>query len=181
LTDDYSEEEFAPIAAAMKNLPSFAPSPRFADKVMARVRIEGASNLPVAAEIRSVAPVYRAPIERRAPAPVVQTDYRRSLPARMLAGALVASLGVTMTAVVLVSVFNFNLFLLISRVFGESTMAFLASFATDAVATTTATATSTIAAAGTASGALVAGSFAIGAVAATAALRAAASASRRAA
>lgn len=180
MTDDYSNDDFAPIAAAMKNLPSFAPSPHFADKVMARVRVEGAKNLPVAAEIHSIAPVYHA-MERRASAPVASTDYRRSLPARLIAASLVASLGVTMTAVVLVTVFNFNLFMLISRVFGESTMAFLASFASTTVATTSATATSTVAAAGTMTGALVAGSFAVGAVAATAVLRAAASASRKAA
>jgi hypothetical protein len=99
----------------------------------------------------------------------------------MVAGALVASLGVTMTAIVLVSVFNFDVFLLVSRIFGQSTMAFLASLATDAGATATATASSTAAAAGTATGIAAIASFAAGAAAATAALRAAASASRKAA
>jgi len=39
LIDDFSDDDFAPIAAAMKELPYFAPSPHFADKVMARVNV----------------------------------------------------------------------------------------------------------------------------------------------
>ena len=181
MTDDFSDEEFAPIAAAMKKLPSFAPSPHFADKVMARVRNPGIVNIPARTEIRSIAPSYVAPIERHASMPAIQPDLRRSLPARIAVTALVASLGVTMTAIVLVGVFNFNLFMLISRVFGESTMTFLARLASDAGTSVTATAANTAAAASTVMGAAVVASFAAGAVAATAALRAAASASRKAA
>ena len=181
MTDYFPEEEFAPIAKAMKDLPYFAPSPQFADKVMARVRIPGAVRVPVVADRRSIEPAWTAPIERRSPTPVPQTNYRRSIPARIAAATLVASLGVTMTVVALVTFFDLNLFVLVSRIFGQSTMAFLASMASDATATAAATASSGAAAAGTTTGMAVIGSFAAGAVAATAALRAAATASRKAA
>ena len=184
MTDYFSEEEFAPIAKAMKDLPYFAPSPQFADKVMAHVRVRGAVQVPVVpvvADRRAIQPAWSAPIERRSPTPVPQTNYRRSIPARLAAAALVASLGVTMTAVALVAFFDQSLFVLISRIFGQSTMAFLAAMASDATATASATAASSAAAAGTATGMAVIGSFAAGVVAATAALRAAANASRKAA
>ena len=181
MTDYFQEEEFAPIAKAMKDLPYFAPSPQFADKVMARVHIQGAVQVPTAADRRAIEPAWSAPIERRSPTPVPQTSYRRSIPARIAAASLVASIGVTMTVVALVTLFDLNLFVLVSRIFGQSTMSFLASLATDATATATATASSSAAAAGTTTGMAVIGSFAAGAVAATAALRAAATASRKAA
>ncbi|MEO8576573.1 MAG: hypothetical protein ABI556_07735 [Gemmatimonadales bacterium] len=165
----------------MKQLPSFSPSPQFADKVMARVRIPGAVPAPAPGEIRVVAPAYRAPIERRSSVTVAQPDIRRSIPARIAATAMITSLGVTMTAVALAVFFDLNLFVLISRIFGASTMTFLSTLATDATASATATAAGTAAAAGTATGVAIAGSFAAGMVAATAALRAAASASRKAA
>jgi hypothetical protein len=181
LTDYFSEEDFAPIAKAMKDLPQFAPSPQFADKVMARVHIPGAVQVPAVADRRAVEPQWSAPIERRSPHLVPQTNYRRSIPARLAAASLVATVGVTMTVVTLIALFDVNLFVLVGRIFGQSTMAFLASIATDATASATATASSTAAAAGTGTGLAVIGSFAAGAVAATAALRAAATASRRAA
>jgi len=181
LTDYFSEEDFAPIAKAMKDLPYFAPSPQFADKVMARVRISGAVQVPALADRRAIEPAWSAPIERRSPHPVPQTNYRRSIPARIAAASLVATVGVTMTVVTLIALFDVNLFVLVGRIFGQSTMAFLATMATDATASVTATASSTAAAAGTGTGLAVIGSFAAGAVAATAALRAAATASRRAA
>ncbi len=181
MTDYFPEEEFAPIAKAMKDLPYFAPSPQFADKVMARVRIPGAVRVPVIADRRSIEPAWTAPIERRSPTPVPQTSYRRSIPARIAAATLVASLGVTMTVVALVTFFDLNLFVLVSRIFGQSPMAFLASMAPEATATAAATASTGAAAAGTVTGMAVIGSFAAGAVAATAALRAAATASRKAA
>ena len=179
MTDYFPEEEFAPIAKAMKDLPYFAPSPQFADKVMAHVRIQGAVQVPVVAQRRAVQPAWSAPIERRSPTPVPQTNYRRSIPARLAAAGLVASVGVTMTVVALITLFDLNLFVLVSRIFGQSTMAFLAAMASDATATAGATAASGAAAAGTTAGMAVIGSFAAGAVAATAALRAAANASRK--
>ncbi len=164
----------------MKQLPQFAPSPHFADKVMAQVRIGGAVQVPVVRDIRAMEPRYNAPIERRAPAPM-QPDLRRSIPARIAATALVASLGMTMTVVALVAFFDLNLFMFVSRIFGASTMTFLTGLATDATASVTATAAGAAASAGTGAGMAVFGSFAAGAVAATAVLRAAASASRKAA
>jgi len=181
VTDYFSEEEFAPIAKAMKDLPYFAPSPQFADKVMAHVRIQGALQVPTIADQRAIQPEWSAPIERRAPAMVPQTSLRRSIPARLAAASLVAAVGVTMSVVALVTFFNLDLFVLVSRVFGASTMTFLSSLATEASATASATAASSTAAAGTATGMAVIGSFAAGAVAATAVLRAAATASRKAA
>ena len=188
MTDNYSDQEFAPIAAAMKELPYFSPSPQFADKVMARVRVRGVIQVPAIVETPSVRPVRRsspapvyASVDRRSAAPVERADLRRSVPARIAAAALVASLSVTMATVALVTLFNFDIFLLVSRVFGPGTMSFLAALATDASATATGTAAGAVASAGTAAGMAVLGSFAAGAVAATAALRAAASASRRAA
>ena len=183
MTDYFSEDEFAPIAKAMKDLPYFAPSPQFADKVMARVRIPGALEVPATVDRRAIAvqPEWKAPVERRAPAMVPQTDLRRSLPARIAAASLVAAVGVTMSVVALVTIFNLDLFVLVSRIFGPSTMAFLSGLATEASTTAGATATSVAASAGTATGMAVIGSFAAGAVAATAALRVAATASRKAA
>lgn len=187
MTDFKSEEEFAPIAAAMKELPYFAPSPDFADKVMARVRLPGAARVPAAVEKRDISPARPRPvaypqydIDRRA-SPVPATDVRRSIPARIAVAGLVATLGVTMATVALVAFFNLDLLMLVSRVFGPGTMTFLSSLVTDASATASATASGAVASAGTATGAAVVGSFAAGVVAATVALRAAASASRRAA
>ena len=185
MTDNQSDQEFAPIAAAMKKLPSFSPSPQFADKVMARVRIQGASHVPAAipaAPVRRSTPAPAYPVmDRRVQAPVQSSDLRRSIPARLAAAALVASASVTVATIALVALFNVDLFLLVSRVFGPGTMSFLTALAADASATASATAASASASAGTAAGLAVIGSFAAGAVAATAALRAAASASRKAA
>lgn len=181
MTDNFPEQEFAPVAKAMKDLPYFAPSPQFADKVMAHVRIPGREQVPAVAERRAIQPAWSAPVERRSPTMVPQTDYRRSVPARIATAALVASVGVTMTVVALVALFDVNLFVLVSRIFGQGAVNFLAALASDASATAARTASSGAAAAGTATGIAVIGSFAAGAVAATAALRAAATASRRAA
>ena len=164
----------------MKDLPYFAPSPQFADKVMARVRVQGAISVPQLADTLAMR-AWPAPIERQAPAPVPQTDYRRSIPARLAAASLVASLGVTVTLVTLVSISDLNLFMLVSRIFGAGTMTFLSGLAASVSSTASATAASSTAAAGTAAGAAVIGSIAAGAVAATAALRAAATVSRKAA
>jgi hypothetical protein len=185
LIDDFSDADFAPIAAAMKELPYFAPSPHFADKVMARVSVAGAAPvpvpLPVAARSRQVAPRYIAPPVPHQSYVPARADLRRSIPARIAATALVASFGAAVTAIVLVTVFNVDLFVLLSRVFGEGAIGFLASLASDASASASATAASSSAAVGTATGAAVIGSFIAGAAIATAGLKAAASASRKAA
>ena len=181
MIDDYSEEEFAPIAAALRDLPQFAPSPQFADKVMSRVRIPGAANLPVTAKPMAVSPGYIAPPVRRESFVPARPDIRRSIPARLAATALVATFGTAVAAIVLVSVFNIDLFVLVARVFGQGAVGFMAGLAADATSSVGATAASTSAAAGTATGVAVIGSFVAGAAIATAGLKAAASASRKAA
>jgi hypothetical protein len=172
----------------MKKLPYFAPSPQFADRVMARVRIQGAGQVPMVAEAmpaarrRSEAVAgYGTRGERRDQVQAPREDLRRSIPARIAATALAASLSVTIAAVALFSFFNVEVMLLVSRVFGAETVSFLTALAGDASASVTTTATGVAASAGTATGMAVAGSFAAGLVVATAALRAAASASRKAA
>jgi hypothetical protein len=182
LTDHISDEEFEPIAAAMKKLPYFAPSPHFADKVRARVRVQGSVPMPVVAESRPVAaPGYVSPPARRRSDVLVTPELRRSIPARVAATALAASFGVAVTAAVLVAIFNIDLFVLVTRIFGEGAIAFIAGLGADATSSIGATAASSSAAAGTALGAAVIGSFVAGAVIATAGLKAAASASRKAA
>lgn len=182
MTDNYSEEDFTAIEAALKELPYFSPSPDFADKVMARVRLPGAVQVPAVADRRAIEPRYTsAPIERRAPSLVPQADYGRSIPARLAAASLVATVGVTMTAIVLVAVFDVNLFMLVSRVFGAGTVQFLTSMVTGTSSSVATAASGAAASAGTATGIAAIGSFAAGAAVATAGLRAVASASRRAA
>ena len=176
----FSDEEFAPIAAAMKEMPQFAPSPQFADKVMSRVRIAGAA-VPVVAQPRAVAPGYVSPPVRRESYVPSAPDHRRSIPARLAATALVATFGTAVAAILLVSVFNVDLFVLVARVFGQGAVGFMAGLAADVTTSAGATAASTTAAAGTATGAAVIGSFVAGAAIATAGLKAAASASRKAA
>lgn len=180
MIDDYSDEEFAPIAAAMKDLPQFAPSPHFADKVMSRVRIAGAG-VPVVAQPQAVAPGYISPPVRRTNYAPANPDYRRSIPARLAATALVATFGTAVAAVLLVTVFNVDLFVLIARVFGQGAVGFMAGLAADATTSAGATAVQTASLASTTTGIAVIGSFVAGASLATAGLRAAASASRKAA
>ncbi len=181
MIDDLSDADFARIATAMKKLPYFAPSQHFADSVMARVRVPGALPAPITPASRPVAPGYIAPPVRRESYVPARADLRRSIPARLAAIALVASFGTAITAILLVTVFNVDLFVLLSRIFGEGVVGFLASLASDATVSASATAGSTSAAVGTAAGAAVIGSFVAGAAIATAGLRAAASASRKAA
>lgn len=181
IDDEINDQEFAPIAAAMKELPYFAPSPHFADKVMARVRIPGAAGVPVVAQPRAVAPGYIAPPVRHESYTPVRPDLRRSIPARLAATALVATFGTAVAAIVLVSVFNIDLLVFVSRIFGQGAVGFLAGLAADATSSVGATAASSTAAASTGAGIAVIGSFVAGAAIATAGLRAAASASRKAA
>jgi hypothetical protein len=180
LTDNYSEEDFTAIEAALKELPYFSPSANFADKVMARVSLAGAQ-VPAVQERRAIEPRWtEAPIERRAAA-VPQTDYRRSIPARLAAASLVATVGVTMTAVLLVAVFDVNLLVLVSRIFGAGTVGFFTSMVNGTSSSISVAASGAGASAGTAAGAAAIGSFVAGAAVATAGLRVAATVSRKAA
>ncbi len=182
MTDDYSDEEFAPIAAAMKRLPYFEPSSHFADRVIARVNIAQPARVAVARESYPVR--HRAAPLPHASAPHIGRTapyFPRSLPARIAAVALLASLSVTMSAVALMAMFQMDLFVFVAQVFGEGTIAFLASLAADVGSAAAGTVAGSAATAGTASGLAVIGSFAAGAIAATAGLRAAASINRKAA
>ena len=184
MKDDTTPEEFEPIAAAMKRLPYFAPSPHFADRVMARVHVAPGAQMPVIAKVAPASYPARRPIvvpERAQPAAPPAHYFPRSIPARIAAVALLGTLSVAMSLVALISMFQVDLLVFVARVFGENAIGFLAALGADAAATATTTATGSVAAAGTITGAAVIGSFALGAIAATAGLRAAASASRRAA
>lgn len=184
MTDDTTPEEFAPIAAAMKRLPYFAPSPHFADRVMARVHVAPGAQVPAIVKAAPVSYPARRPIvvaEPARPAAHPAHYFPRSIPARIAAVALLGSLTVTMSLVALISMFQIDLLVLVARVFGEGAIGFLAALGADAAATATTSAAGSAAAAGTVTGAAVIGSFAAGLIAATAGLRAAASASRRAA
>lgn len=182
MTDDYSEEEFAPIAAALKRLPYFEPSPDFADGVMARVSVARPGRVAVVGESLPVRQRPQLQLRTTPPHMVRQANYfPRSLPARIAAVALLGSLSVTMSAVALFAMFQMDLFVFVAQVFGEGTIAFLASLGADVAGSATVTAASSAAAVGTASGLAIVGSFAAGVVAATAGLRAAASINRKAA
>lgn len=182
MTDDYSDEEFAPIAAAMKRLPYLEPSPHFSESVMARVNIAQPARIAVAAESY---PVRRRPppLQRASTPQMVRTAhfFPRSLPGRIAAVALLASLSVTMSTVALIAMFQMDLFVFVAQVFGEGTIAFLSSLAADAGTAAAGITAGSAAAVATASGLAVIGSFAAGAIAATAGLRAAASINRKAA
>jgi hypothetical protein len=178
LIDD-TPQDFLPIEQALKRLPYHAPSPDFSDRVMARVtRFQHLQLVPSA-----LPSVQRPRFPELASLPTEIVHYaRRPLPVRMAAMALMASAAVTMAVVLLFAVFQLDLFVVIARVFGEGAVGFLT-----ALASTTATnvlGESTVAylsAAGP--GAVVAtiGMFALGAAGAAAGLRAAASATRKAA
>jgi len=182
LTDDHSDEEFAPIAAAMRELPSFEPSPGFADMVMARVNIAQSVHVPAVVEPR---PVRQR--SERLPSPAIYEAPRpahyfpRSLPARIAAVALLGSLSVTMSVVALIAMFQLDLLVFVARLLGEGTIGFLASLSADAAGAAVGVASSSATAVGTGSGLAIAGSFVAGVVVAAAGLKAAAATSRKAA
>ena len=181
MTDDISDAEFAPIAAAMKELPYFAPSSHFADEVMSRVRIAGAMPAPVAAQRQVVAPGHISPPVRRESYLPASPDLRRSIPARFVAKALAVSFAASVSAVILLMVFNVDILVLVTRIFGRGAVSFILGLVADGSTVASTTAASSAAAAGTAAGAAIIGSFIAGAAVATAGLKAAASANRKAA
>ena len=180
MRDDLSPEESARIEQALKRLPYFDPSPGFADRVMARVtRFEHAA-----------APGQIVPVPRvvRMPELVQQEDadvvhyMRRPLPVRVAATALLASAAVTMSVIALFAVFRLDLFVFVVRVFGEQALGFLALFGSEAAGSVLGdTALGYAQAAGTFAAIATFATFGIGALGATAVLRAAASNTRKAA
>jgi hypothetical protein len=178
LRDDLTPEDFGPIEAALKRLPYFDPSPGFSDKVMARV-----TRFQHHAAPGSIQPVPRIRMPELVPEREEVVHYmRRPLPVRLVATALVASAGVTMSLVVLMGVFRPDLFMMVFGAFGSQSLGFLALLAQEAGAAALGDAgLSYVQAAGSVAGVATIASFAAGALGATAVLRAAASPTRKAA
>jgi hypothetical protein len=178
LRDELTPKDFEPIEAALKRLPYFDPSPGFADKVMARVtRFQ-----------HMAAPGAIQPIPRiRMPELVAEREevvhyMRRPLPVRLVATALVASAAITMSLVVMMAVFRPDLFMMVVGAFGSETLGFLAILANETGAAVLGDAGLTyVQSAGSVAGVATIATFAAGALAATAVLRAAASPTRKAA
>jgi hypothetical protein len=178
LIDD-TPQDFLPIEQALKRLPYHAPSPDFSDRVMARVtRFQHLQLVPSATPA-----IARPRLPELASLPTDIVHYqRRPLPVRLAAIALVASAAITTAAVLLFAVFELDLFVVVARVFGEGAVGFLSALASTTAASVLGE--NTVAYVATAGpGAVVAtiGMFALGAAGAAAGLRAAASATRKAA
>lgn len=180
MRDDLSPEEFAPIEQALKRLPYFDPSPGFADGVMARVTRFQAVAAPGA--LQPVPRVVRMPELMPQDDQDVVHYLRRPLPVRLAATALVASAAVTMSVIALLAVFRLDLFLFVIRVFGEQGLGFLGILGNEVAGSVVGdTALGYVQSAGSAAGVATIGAFALGALGATAVLRAAANTTRKAA
>lgn len=180
MREDLSPEEFARVEQALKRLPSFDPSPGFADRVMARVtRFQ-----PVAA----AGQIVPLPREQRVRMPelVPQREevvhyMRRPLPVRLAAMALLGSAAVTMSLIALIAVFRVDLFLFVASVFGDQALGYLALLGNQVAGSMLGDTALGYISSGSAVGVAAIGTFALGAIAATAVLRAAASTTRKAA
>ena len=178
MREDLSPEQLARIEQALKRLPYFDPSPGFADKVMARVtRFQ-----PMAA------PGQIIPLPReqriRMPELVPQRDevvhyIHRPLPVRLAAMTIVGAAAVTMSLIAIIAVFRPDLFLFVASVFGESALGYLALLGNQVAGSVLGETAVGYIASGSPLGVATIGSFAVGAIATTALLRAAAN--RRAA
>ena len=179
MRDELTPEDFGPIEAALKRLPYFDPNPGFSDKVMARVtRFQH-----LAASPGSIQPVPRVRMPELVPEREEVVHYmRRPLPVRLVATALVASAGVTMSLVVLTAVFRPDLFMMVFSTFGSQSLGFLALLGNEIGASVLGEAGMTyVQTAGSVAGVATLATFAAGALGATAVLRAAASTTRKAA
>ena len=178
MREDLSPEQLARIEQALKRLPYFDPSPGFADKVMARVT-----------RFKHVAaPGQIVPLPReqriRMPELVPQRDevvhyMRRPLPVRLAAMAVVGSAALTMSLIAILGVFRPDLFLFVASVFGDSALGYLALLGNQVASSVLGETAVGYVASGSPLGIATIGSFAVGAIATTAVLRAAAT--RRAA
>ena len=107
---------------------------------------------------------------------------QRPLPVRLTALALLGSAAVTMSVVALIAVFRLDLFLFVARVFGDQALGFLAALGNQVAGTVLGdSGLAYLQSAGVAAGLATVGTFALGAIAATAVLRGAASTTRKAA
>lgn len=178
MRDELTPEDFRPIEAALKRLPYFDPSPGFSDKVMARV-----TRFQHLAAPGSIQPIARVRMPELVPEREEVVHYmRRPLPVRLVATALVASAGVTMSLVVLMAVFRPDLFMMVVGTFGSQSLGFLALLAQETGAAVLGDAgLAYVQAAGSVAGVATIATFAAGALGATAVLRAAASTTRKAA
>lgn len=179
MRDDLTPADFAKIEQALERLPYFDPSPGFADKVMARVTRFQA----VAAPGQIVPREHRTPMPELMPQREDVVHYmRRPLTVRVAATALLASAAVTMSMIALIAAFRMDLFLFVVRAFGDQALGFMAVLGNEVVGSVLGdTALGYVQSAGSAAGAATIGSLVVGAAAATAVLRAAASTTRKAA
>ena len=170
MRDDFTPDELAPIEQALKRLPYFDPSPGFSDRVMARV-----TRFQVHAAPGSIQPAPRV----RMPELVQQRDevvhyMRRPLPVRVVATALLASAAVTMSLVALMAVFRPDLVMLVVGAFGDQALGFLAVLGNEAGSTVLGdTGLTYVRTAGSVAGIATMATFAIGALGASAVIRAA--------
>jgi hypothetical protein len=182
LRDDISSEELARIEQALKRLPYFDPSPGFSDRVMARVARFQHAQVLVAAP-GSIEPRPRVAMPELVPQREEVVHYmRRPLPVRLAATALLVSAAVTMSLVALIAIFRLDLFLAVVGAFGDQALGFLAILGNQTAAAVLGDAgLSYVQSAGSLAGIATIGTFAVGALGATAVLRAAASSTRKAA
>jgi len=167
----------------LKRLPYFDPSPGFGDTVMARVTRFQAVAAPAAAGA-----IHPVPRERMTPMPelVPQREetvhyMRRPLPVRLAAMALLGSAAVTMSVIALVAVLRPDLFIFVASVFGDQALGYIALLSQQVAGSVLGDTALGYLQAGSAAGVATIGTFAVGALAATAVLRAAASTTRKAA
>jgi hypothetical protein len=98
---------------------------------------------------------------------------RRPLPVRLTAMALVGSAAVTMSLIALIGVFRPDLFLFVASVFGGEALGYLAVLGNQVAGSVLGETAVEYVASGSALGAATIGTFALGAITATAVLRAA--------
>lgn len=178
MRDDLTPEQAARIEQALKRLPYFDPSPGFSDKVMARV-----TRFQAVAAPGSIQPVPRVRMPELVPEREEVVHYmRRPLPVRVVATALLASAALTMSLIAITALFRPDLIMLVINAFGDQSLGFLTVLARNTAAGVLGdTGYSYVSTAGSLAGAATIATFAMGAWGATAALRAAASSTRKAA
>jgi hypothetical protein len=178
LRDEETPDDFVKIEQALKRLPYFDPSLGFADRVMARVTRFEAVAAPGA--VQPVPRVVRMP-ELSPQRDEVVHYMRRPLPVRLATMALVGSAAVTMSVIVLIAAMRPDLFLFVAQIFGGQALGFLAALGNGVAGSVLGDAGLTRVQAASLAGAATIGTFVLGAVGATAVLRAAASSTRKAA
>jgi hypothetical protein len=178
LRDEQTPDDFVKIEQALKRLPYFDPSRGFADKVMARVARFQAVAAP--GSIQPAPRVVRMP-ELSPHRDEVVHYMRRPLPVRLVAMALVGSAAVTMSVVILIAAMRPDLFVFVAQIFGGQALDFMAALGNGVAGSVFGDTGLGYVQGGSVAGAATIGMFVLGAVGATAVLRAAASTTRKAA